>query len=85
MVIAAAVPAALLQYESHGEPGSSRCALSTLPSRWLVASSLGSQGRLRLLEHPAASPAVRKTPPVSPCRARTTGETGRGAVGGKAL
>lgn len=52
-VITAAVPAALLQYESHGKPRSSLCLLNTMPSWWLVNSSKRNKVLVCFLEAPS--------------------------------
>lgn len=56
MVVAAAVPAALLQCKSHGKPRSSLSLLSTEPSWCLVTSSKRNKVSV-YRRHPAASPA----------------------------
>lgn len=54
LAVGAAVPAALLQYESHGKPRSSPCLLSTVPSWRLVPSSEGNQGGTKARSFPEA-------------------------------
>lgn len=60
LVITAAVPAALLQYKSHGKPRSSRCLLNTMPFWWLVSSS--KRSKVCLLEAPSCSSSSLQSP-----------------------
>lgn len=52
------LPAALLQYESHGRQRSSPCLLNTVPSWWLITSVRGTKSQPIYWRHPPASPAA---------------------------
>lgn len=56
--ITAAVPAALLQYKSHGRPRSSLCLLNTMPSWWLITLVKGTKSQAIYWRHPPVSPAA---------------------------